>query len=645
MSFLDISLGVLAVAAIIAALAAWKNGLLHRQHALSFRTLGEIAPAGIWRADARGRCTYVNKAFTEMTGLRDGEWLGDGWARAVHPDDRESSFRSWKQAVANKENFRAEWRWLRPDGSSMWVATLGAPELDRKGEIVAYVGVNLDIHRAKELQAELIQARARAEDTTAAKTNFLANMSHEIRTPMNGVIGFTDLLMTTDLTPEQERSVRMIADSGRAMMQLLNDILDLTKIESGQMEMHVEPTDLRQKIRHCVRMVEPLARQKDLTVEFAVSDDLPESIETDRLRLRQVLMNLLGNAVKFTERGHVLLEASMETRGTTRCVVLRVSDTGIGIDRSKIETIFDPFTQEDGSVTRRYGGTGLGLSISNQLVQKMGGSIEVESTRGHGTCFTVRFPLKVATAHEPLATVVVEDTGWSALKGTYVLVAEDHGINQQLIMSMVEALGMDARLVEDGEQAVRAVEEASARGRPFEVVLMDVQMPRMDGLEATRRLRKSGISGSELPIVALTANCYADDIAACRSAGMQAHIGKPLNCASLARELIRVLDLDDQNDPAGMLKLASKSLVEKYSSKRDALLDRLKASIEQNGADQDWDRIRRELHDLAGVAANFGEAELGEISRQLERRMKLVADEEELHQVLREAWPQFEAAA
>lgn len=642
MNFLDIALLACALAA--AGVAIWAL----RRHAgggtlsISFKTLADVAPAGIWRTTADGHCIYVNQALQEQTGRPEEECIGNGWADAIHPEDKERVFAKWYATVARRERYRDEWRWLRPDGSTLWVTTLGAPEFNERGDLVGYVGINIDIQRSKELEADLKRARERAEETTAAKTNFLANMSHEIRTPMNGVIGFTDMLLQSDLTEEQQRHVQLIADSGRAMMNLLNDILDLSKIEVGQLELHPEPTDVRQKIRHCARLLEPQARAKGVSLEQDVAEDFPQLVEADRLRLRQVLMNLIGNAVKFTERGTVCVHASVEDNGVQRCALIEVRDTGIGIAPDKLGRIFEPFTQEDGSITRRYGGTGLGLSITSQLVDMMGGKISVESEVGQGTSFAVRFPLKAIDGQESEQPEKLDHGNYAFLKGKRVLIAEDHQINQQLIMAMAEALGLDASLVEDGSEAVAAVVQAERDGAAYDAVLMDVQMPHMDGLEAAAALRRRGFGQDMLPIIALTANCYPDDIAACRQAGMQAHVGKPVNYSALARELLAVLTGPPMDiDPRSMMAHSSPSLRAKYVDRKDTLAALVDAALDE-GTDAsaiDWKTLRTEMHNLAGVAGNFGDAELGEACSRLEKRLRdLDGDDAARLRALREDW-------
>ncbi len=650
-----------------ASLAAIVFGILFISHredrrkldsaGLSFRTLAENSPAGIWRTDPHGQCVYVNPAWEEMAGMLDGEWKGNGWADALHPDDRARVFESFSNAVANLTKFEEQLRWSHPNGSVMWVRTLGAPEFDAQGELVGYVGINLSIQKSKELEQELSTALDKAEQAAASKTSFLANMSHEIRTPMNGVIGFTELLLESDMPDEQRSHVQLIADSGHAMMHLLNDILDVAKIESGQLRIKFEPTDIRQKLRHSAKLLEPLARSKNLSLGVWIDDAVPELVQLDALRLRQIILNLVGNAVKFTETGGIDVEARIENSSNGRQLLISVIDTGIGIDQTRIDAIFMPFSQEDSSAARRQGGTGLGLTISNQLVTMMDGTITVHSKVGVGSNFTVRLPLKEVSAQ---ARVAHNDSdapmpAMAHLEGVKLLIAEDHAINQQLIIAMVSSLGLEAQLVENGEEAVNAVQEAHRAGESFDAVLMDVQMPDVDGLEASRRLRKLGFDGQQLPIIALTANCYPDDIAACKKAGMQSHLGKPVTTIALARELARCLpqkspeELEarkaDKEVAAEGFDPALAGLEDRYRDRKGQLFSNMVSSLKVDPEAVDWDELAMELHKLAGVAANFGEAELGEASRRLERRLRLTPEPHLRLEALRREWPCFEDAA
>ncbi|RPF70403.1 PAS domain-containing hybrid sensor histidine kinase/response regulator [Aurantiacibacter spongiae] len=653
--------GTLLVAAVFATLyfrrhRLWLNA---RQSARSSLAPIDGLPAGIWRTTADGDYIYVNAAWLEMTGRDDGDWQGDGFTSAIHPDDRERIRRKWKECIEQHAKFDEEFRWRRPDGSIISALTLGAPEFDGNGEVEAFVGITIDSRHSKALESDLRAELQRTEAAAASRGTFLANMSHEIRTPLKGVVRFTELLLDSDLTEDQRNQVHLIADSGKAMLQLLNDILDVEKIAPGHAGIPPEPTDLRQKLRHCAKMLEPMARSKGLQLSVFVDDAVPQTVLLDRLRLRQVVLNLVGNALKFTEEGGVDLEARVETTSRGRDIIVSVIDTGIGIDETKLETIFNPFMDEDDPVAPRQGVTGYGLTISSQLVTMMKGRITVHSKRGVGTNFTIRLPLeevepeKVAFA----PTLFPQTEGLRHLSGARVLIAEDHAINQQLILAMANALGLDAVLAGNGVEAIEAVTQAERGGCPFHAVLMDVEMPDVDGLEATKRLRARGFDARKLPVIALTAKCYPEDIAACTRAGMQSHLGKPVTTTALARELTRWLspardvfaerpdytgaaDNDDLHERPTFAKLQSR-----YRDRKLRLVSSMRAVLDTDPGQIDWEDLASELRKLAGVAANFGDSELGEASRRLERRLKTI-DEPHLRQrALQREWPRFEDAA
>ena len=613
------------------------------------RTLAEVSPAGILRTDAEGGLVFANPAWLMLAGMSLEVAKGIGWAQALHPDDSERVFEGWGQAVAGRRQYASEFRFVRPDGGISWVAASAAPDIDAQGELTGYVAVILDISERKAMEGDLQSAREAAEEAALSKSRFLANMSHEIRTPMNGVIGFTDLLLSGDLNAEQRERAQVVAASGKAMMHLLNDILDLSKIEAGQVSVQQEVFNLHSVLRHTTELFRPVAQTKQLALKLELSEDVPDYALGDGLRLRQIVGNLIGNAVKFTGVGGVEVRARHVGTDKGRQLEIAVKDTGPGISPDRREAIFEEFVQADDTTARTYGGTGLGLSISRKLAALMGGSLELESVQGLGSVFLLRLPLEPAEAPEKDTAEEQRDVG-PLDRPLRVLVAEDHDINQQLVSAMLERLGATPIMVADGVEAVEAVEKARASGTLPDLVLMDVQMPNMDGIEATRRIRLSGVSAAELPIIALTANAYNEDVAACIEAGMQAHVAKPLRGDALSSVLQRWARPADKSpaapgssaDTPEPAKLARKidaallPLVPKFRALRadigakvgeliSALPERPEAVCEQ---------VEHLTHKLAGSAALFGEQALGDCARAVERELREGEDDDSLRTAL-----------
>ena len=583
-----------------------------------FETLARLSPVGIVRTDAAGALTYANPTWLALCGLTDDQARLGGWAEALHPEDRARVLGIWQEASSAGTDCAGEFRYLKSEGSVRWVHAIATPERDADGRVGGHVAVVVDVTERKALEHDLVRARRHAEAAVVAKSAFLANMSHEIRTPMNGVIGFTELLGASDLNAEQREHVRLIADSGRAMMRLLNDILDLSKVEADATVLAPQPTDLPHLLKNCVQLVTPAARAKGVALELAIDPALPVNIHADPLRLRQMIGNLMNNAVKFTDVGTVTLSA----RAADGRLAVAVADTGPGIAADRLEAVLRPFEQADASVAGRHGGTGLGLAITEKLARLMDGRLTLESTLGAGSVFTLTLPLTAATADRPVASP--RPTPAPKRLSGRILLAEDHDVNQALITALLARLGLGADLAEDGEQAVSMVERARADGRPYDLVLMDLQMPRLDGLAATRRLRAGGVTAAELPIVALTANAFADDVAATAAAGLQDHLAKPLSPDTFARVLAKHLPPAEEEwaAPTGPERLR-----QLYDRRRAQTLDALARLLAPRGfAAADRDAVAGLLHRLAGTAAAFGEAELGERAGALEDRVRGSAD-------------------
>ena len=609
---------------------------LHRQLEVNASILENMQEV-IFRTDAQGRWEFLSPAWTELTGLTVQGSLGHPGFALVHPDDLPQAREFSSQLLAGKlERSVVERRIITPAGECRTVEASQRALRDLDGKFVGLVGSLRDITRRKQALDALAtselrfrQASELAETALLAKSRFLANMSHEIRTPMNGVIGFTQLMLAGDLDDQQRRRAELIAESGRVMMQLLNDILDLSKIEAGMLSITLEPLDLRHCLNRCVSMLSPIAEQKGLALTCTVAAELPMHLVLDGLRVQQVVLNLLGNALKFTETGFVAVHAGWAANGD---LAIEIADSGVGIAPDRQAAVFQNFTQADSSTVREFGGSGLGLSISRKLAELMGGGITLSSTPGRGSKFVLQVPTKAADGAAQPVWDQSRDHRQSAgiTQVNRVLVAEDHDINQLLIADILTRLQVEFTIAPDGAQAIALIEAATSRNERYDLVLMDMQMPVMDGLEAARAIRALGHSPADLPIIALTANAYAEDVSNCLAAGMQAHLAKPVSSHDIDQTMRRWC----RRLPAGhaaaatprgapslpRAPLAPPDLLERYAARKTETLAFIaKAIAEQRYTPYHLSEITRMAHQLAGTAGMFGEAALGEHARALER--------------------------
>lgn len=381
---------------------------------------------------------------------------------------------------------------------------------------------------------ELARAKEAAEAAARAKASFLATMSHEIRTPLSGVIGAARLMSLSDLAPDQRLYLETISLCSESLLVVINDILEYSRFESAGVSIAEAPCDPADVLRAAFLVTKPEAVAKDLRFELIGLEDLPRGVVLDGKRLRQALINLLGNAVKFTERGGVAMRAAVVGEGEARRLRVAVEDTGIGIPADRLDRLFQEFSQVDGSVTRRFGGSGLGLAITRRIAEAMGGRVGVNSQHGAGSEFWIELPLKEAAVEPSAATGQRPPQPARPLR---ILVAEDVATNQLIIGATLRSLGHDPVIVSDGLQALQKVER-----EPFDLVALDMQMPLMDGLEAARRIRAMGLGPDRLPILAITANGFDTDREACLAAGMDGFVSKPFDPADMALHINRLAD-------------------------------------------------------------------------------------------------------
>ena len=589
-----------------------------------FRLLTEQASDMISVHDFDGCCRFMSPAARTILGHDPADLVGHSLPRFVLAADRRrlSRYRAQLERAVTGAAIAIRFQMRHAAGHLVWIEAVSRQA--RYDDKTCLIAVCRDVSDQVAVEAELEAARRAAEEAARAKSMFLANMSHEIRTPMNGVVGFTELLLTGDLSADQRRQAELIAESSRAMMRLLNDILDLSKVEAGQMKVVADPFDLHHLLRACVKLMTPAVEHKGLALRCVFAPDLPKTVIGDGLRLRQIILNLLGNAAKFTAEGSVTLQADTVIGADGPAIVITVEDTGIGIAPDRLAAIFEQFVQADTGIAARFGGTGLGLAISAQLARLMDGTLRVESEVGRRTRFTLTLPLPVAddmvaAIRAPARPASVAVAGTPAR----ILVAEDHDINQLLITQMLKAIGADAYIAADGAQAIDMVAAAQNEGMPYRLILMDMQMPVVDGITATRQIRASGIDAATLPIIALTANAYADDVAACVAAGMQAHLAKPVNMTELATALQRWIADPVAAIPAAPAIAFSAALTEKYRDRKQQALDQLDHLVRTGTfEDVELSTVAATLHKLAGSAAMFGDVALGEEARAFERGLE-----------------------
>ena len=494
---------------------------------------------------------YVNAGFCHITGYSAQQCVGRRLSFLRSPDTTEAELEPIRQAINQGLSLTQEVNYQRQDGTSYVGELHLSPVHNEQAQVSHFIGVLTDIGLRKQAEAALRDARDQALENSRLKSEFLSTMSHEIRTPMNGIVGMTDLLLDTRLDAEQREFTSLLRDSAQALMEIINDILDFSKIEAGKLDIEFTRFDLSQLLRGSVDMLGSKAREKSLALSCQIDPSLPRLLQGDPTRLRQVLLNLVGNAIKFTDDGSVTLSARPVSTSHGKLLRLDITDTGIGISSATQARLFQSFTQADSSTTRKYGGTGLGLAICKRLVELMGGQIGVHSELGQGANFWFTLPLLPADPDPHDEPQLFLDSQISAPNDAlnpqasrqtpppptprHLLLAEDNLVNQRLAQLLITKLGYTLDLVDNGQLAVQAVSRAMAGAGPvYAAVLMDCQMPVMDGFEAAAAIRSAQPSNQpHMPIIALTANAMQGDRERCLAAGMDDYLSKPIQPAML----------------------------------------------------------------------------------------------------------------
>jgi two-component system CheB/CheR fusion protein len=499
---------------------------------LHFRNLANCGQALIWTSGQDKLCNYFNEPWLDFTGRTLEQELGNGWVEGVHAEDLDRCLDTYVTAFDRHEPFSMEYRLRHADGEYRWLVDQGTPRFDSRGAFAGYIGHCLDITSLKHMEEELLATKNAAEAANKAKSAFLANMSHEIRTPLNGLLGMMQLLEMTQTSAEQRMYIEMAIRAGSRLTRLLSDILDLSRIEAGRMPLSEEPFNLSETFSAITDTFGPLSIQKNLPVRIDIAPDVPRVVIGDEVRVRQVLFNLVGNAMKFCNQGEVRIEVFtlLPLPPDTIRVLFSVADTGIGMSDSTLEAVGSPFTQASEGFTREHQGAGLGLSICKRLVSAMGGTLTFESAPGAGTTAHLMLPFR-QRAYSNLSD---QPCAVSTAPSLRILLVEDDETSRVAETEMLKRMGHSVHTAENGIEALK-----SMRLNTFDCVLMDVQMEVMDGLEATKNIRNdiSRFFDPKIPIIAMTAYTMSGDRERFIMAGMDDYISKPFDRNNLAQVL------------------------------------------------------------------------------------------------------------
>jgi PAS domain S-box-containing protein len=565
----------------------------------------------ISRTDTEGIITYVNDRFVEISGYSKEELLGKPHSIVRHPSVSKEVFADMWREIKRGNIWRGEIANRAKDGGTYYVKSSIIPIHDEKSNIIEYMAIREDV-------TSLVESRKKAQEAEAAQAQFLANMSHEIRTPMNGILGFSELLAKTSLDAKQEKYVNVIASSTKLLLNIVNDILDSSKLASNKITLEKQAIDLISESSSTFELLESMAKEKELDYRFEIDAEIWPCVLSDALRLRQVVTNLLSNAIKFTpEGGSVTFSMRLlRKKKTSQEVYFCIEDTGIGIAKEKLKTIFEPFSQADSSTTRKFGGTGLGLSISSELLKAFGSKLEVESTQGEGSRFFFRIGFETCVKEQLKAIeptdkrICSNNSAKNSVLVLKVLVVEDYDVNRLLITSLFEKYeGIRIRFAQNGQEALNILNEES-----FDLIFMDINMPVMNGMDATKIIRTQ--MHLKTPIIALTANVIEGDKERYLSYGMDGYLSKPIDVEALEKILCRYgsikqkdagqkLDVEKQyvkiNEKLGLSRDTAQRLLETFLQSVTETLPLLKEACKE----QNLQEIYEYAHRIKGAAGSL----------------------------------------
>lgn len=593
----------------------------------------EQSPTMIMITDKSGYIEYINPRYTQIIGYTSAEVIGKQCSifGANGPNSQEPP--EFVKIIPTGKEWRGEILSSKKNGEVFWEMSALSPIKNENGEITHYLKVGEDITFRKQKEQELHKAKAEAEAANHSKSQFLANISHEIRTAMNCINGMTELLFTTEIGPSQKEYLELIKSSSESLLNLINDILDLARIEAGKLRLEQNHFDLNAISQEIVKIYQLQAQQKGLQFDYYIAPEVPANLTGDPGRLRQVFVNLLANAIKFTEKGKVSLRIEVQKESSIAIHILfGVSDTGIGIKPDKMDLLFKNFSQVDRSNTSKYNGSGLGLAICKQLVELMNGRIWVESEAGVGSTFSFMVPFLKSKTAAALGTIRNQPTGFPDNKLEYgggkikVLAVEDHPVNQRFVSLILQKIGVEVILASSGRKALEILETEN-----FDLILMDVQMPEMDGYETTIRIReKERLTNAHTPIVALTAYAMEGDKQQCLAAGMDSYLSKPINAAKLnslvTHFLKNKLYQDSLAQPPPIDLMATLRIVDGDFQLAEELVSSFKndcplrlAELVKTHQEGDFAKLKHLAHRLKGALSYFGAEKALRLTGELEQ--------------------------